>query len=462
MRKASWRFCAALIFLLPGLTIPASAEPVRLSDLLDLADWLKLSGSYRIRYEGVANGFRPIQAEGDRLLAERLLLRAEINLGAWQIGAEFEDSRTQLGDDSTPLGTDDVNTAELLEGYVAYHGKDLFGEGERFDLKMGRMTLNIGSRRLSSRNGFRNTINSFTGIHGVWQSRSGLLSEAFFTLPVRRLPSDPGSLRDNDVRFDNESFRVKFWGVRIAKPALFADFDGEIYVFGLNERDGPRLATADRALYTPGFRLERAPRAGGWDAGIESALQFGKVGSVTDMAELPRRDQRAGFVHLHLGYRFDRPWSPRLSLFYDFASGDDDPEDGKNNRFDTLFGSRGFEFGQTGIFGPFARANISSPGALIEVVPQKGLSLSLRYRANWLASARDALTTAGLRDPDGESGHFVGHLLEGKMRYDVLPGNLRLELGGVWLGDGRFLKLAPGAPQNGAALYGYVQATISF
>lgn len=58
-----------------------------------------------MRYEGVANGFRPVQAAGGRVLAERLLLHARADFGGVYFGAELEDSRNRLDDASTPLGT---------------------------------------------------------------------------------------------------------------------------------------------------------------------------------------------------------------------------------------------------------------------------------------------------------------------------------------------------------------------
>ncbi len=46
----------------------------------------------------------------------------------------------------------------------------------------------------------------------------------------------------------------------------------------------------------------------------------------------------------------------------DHATGSDDP-DGDSETFDPLFGSRRFDLVATGIFGPFRRSNILSPGA---------------------------------------------------------------------------------------------------
>src|SRR3546814_4960554 len=80
-------------------------------------------------------------------------------------------------------------------------------------------------------------------------------------------------------------------------------------------------------------------------------------------------DVSAYFVHAEVGYQFKAPWSPRVSVEYDLASGD---KRGRNyGRFDSLYGPRRSDFGPTGIYGPLGRNNISSPGVRLEVKPDK-------------------------------------------------------------------------------------------
>ena len=50
---------------------------------------------------------------------------------------------------------------------------------------------------------------------------------------------------------------------------------------------------------------------------------------------------------------------------YDYASGDSNPNDNKNGRFNTLFGIENFQFTHSGIRSLFKRSNISSPGYLV-------------------------------------------------------------------------------------------------
>ena len=155
-------------------------------------------------------------------------------------------------------------------------------------------------------------------------------------------------------------------------------------------------------------------------------------------------------------------WAPRLALQYDYASGDRSPNDGRNERFDTLFGARRFDFGPTSLYGAFARSNINSPGVRLSLSPLKNVTAFVAYRAFWLASDRDAWTTAGLRDPSGRTRPYVGSQIEARVRWDVLPRNLRLEVGFAHLFRGEFIRRAPGASGQGAPTYVYSQAVIGF
>ena len=100
---------------------------------------------------------------------------------------------------------------------------------------------------------------------------------------------------------------------------------------------------------------------------------------------------QAWYQHLDVGYTFDMPWTPRFALEYDYASGDKDPNDGKDQRFDTLFGARRFEFGPTGIYGAFARSNINTPGYRIGINPRSDVQAFLSHRAFWLAIVKRQL-----------------------------------------------------------------------
>jgi hypothetical protein len=128
------------------------------------------------------------------------------------------------------------------------------------------------------------------------------------------------------------------------------------------------------------------------------------------------QDHRAFFAHLEAGFSF-RTVRARVAVLYDHASGDRDPEDGRQERFDTLFGARRFEYAPTGIYGPFFRGNIEGPGVRLLATPRPDLEIVVAHRALWLAESRDAWVGSGLRDPTGRSGRFLGHHLEANVRW---------------------------------------------
>ncbi len=422
---------------------------------------LTISVNYRLRYETLDGRFRSGLLGSDQILAQRLLVAAEYDFGGFYVGAELQDSRQHLADTGTPLGGDDVNAVELLRGYVGYRAESAFRTGDRLDVTAARITMDVGSRRLTARNRFRNTINGFTGLNAVWTGPGDDTLQAFYTLPVARRPADLARLLDNEVEVDEENSRQRFWALHYTRPQTFGDLTAEVYLFGLQEKDRDDLQTRDRSLLTPGFRLYKERSAGGFDYEIETALQFGHA-ALSSAPDAPRLDALAHFHHLHLGYTFDDAWRTRVLLQYDYASGDDDPTDGDNGRFDTLFGARRFEFGPTGIYGALARSNVNAPGARLEVQPTTRWRGFVGYRAAFLAAGRDALTTAGVQDATGGAGRFVGHQVETRVRYDLIPGAVRLEAGAAYLKDGRFLETAPNTSPSSDSLYGYSQITFDF
>ncbi len=455
---------AALVCVAAGALMagPTAAAPFRLASGLNAPDWLTLGGSYRLRYETLNGQYRAHETGSDQILVERLLVHAQVRLGAFYIGGELEDSRQQLADAGTHLGTDSVDALEPLQLYAGLHLRNTFAAGDSLDLKGGRLTIDDGSRRLVARNKFRNTLNAFTGLEANWQGADGLHVHAFYVLPVQRRPSSRAALLDNSVQLDGQSFHTQLWGVSVTRANLLGRASGEAYVFGLSSHDGPHLAVADRDLYTPGLRLYAKPAPNAFDYEIEAAMQFGTSRATKAASDTRNLRHLAGFIHLDAGYTWQAPWSPRLEFDYDYASGDEHPGDGTDNRFDTLYGARRFDFGPTGIYGAMARSNVDTPGLRLQVKPARGISAFVGYRAVWLASSRDEWTTAGLQDKTGRSGNFIGHQLEAKLHLTVLPGNLGVEFGGAWLIHGSFQGQFPGAPRNGDTAYFYSQAVLTF
>jgi hypothetical protein len=167
-------------------------------------------------------------------------------------------------------------------------------------------------------------------------------------------------------------------------------------------------------------------------------------------------------LHLEAGYTFDNAWRTRLAFQFDYASGDKNLNDNENNRFDTLYGARRFDYGPTGTYGAFARSNLISPAYRITVNPDANWNVMFAHRFHWLASNTDSWTTGGLRDVTGNSGSYLGHQPEVRVGWDPLSGNFRLEVGLVHLFAGEFVETAPNANGQGDASYAYFQSIFTF
>jgi len=450
-----------LAFLLPilGAVSGLAAEPTpwRLRSALDLPDWADLGVEHRIRYESLGNQFRAGRPGSDQALALRTSLLGQIRTEPLGAVAELMDSRQYLSDAGSPIDTGQVNTVEVLQAHLRWNAGPL-GSGGSHRLLVGRETLDLGNRRLVARNAYRNTINAFTGVDWLWTSDSGGSIRTFALLPVRQLPEDVESLLNQQVVADSQGFGQQLHGLYATSAPLAVDARLEAYWLGLFEDRDP--ARRHRRLHTGGGRFFRNARPGRWDFEVEAALQRGSsrasAGSVVDL------DHTAWMFQAGAGYTWESTLRPRLGIRLDQASGDSDPGDGRNGRFDSLFGARRFEFGPTGIYGAIARSNLRSPEVRASVVPFRRIETSISHRWVWLENSSDAFTATGVRDPSGLSGSFVGQQLEGRVRWDVVPGNCRLDTGVTALFKGSFLDRAPNANPNGDALYAWVEWTFTF
>ena len=442
-----------------------SAEMWSLNQMFNSPDWFSISGQSRIRYESLDEQFRSGGNGNDQILVFRTSLLAKVTWDQWQFGVEVLDSRQSHGDDSTKISSGDVNPLDLLQLYTQWTTNNLFKDQSVSRLKVGRFTMDVGSRRFVARNKFRNAINSFAGIDWKWADSNGQQIRAFYTLPVQRLPREFERRKRNRSEGDDQDTEVSFWGLyyKLPKNTLSSlKSEAELFYFGLNENDVHNRPTRNRDIHTLGGRIFKKSSPAQFDYQIETAIQLGESRSSTASSDTNDLDHQAYFGRAELGYSFVYPWSPRVIAQFDYASGDDDPNDGDNNRFDSLFGVRRFDFGPLGIYGPFARANIISPGLRVQLKPSHKTSMFIAHRGYWLASDKDAWVVARTQDPLGNSGSYLGQQTEFRFRWDIVPKNFRWELGGAYLFESKFSDDAPNANNEGDSKYIYNQFSIFY
>lgn len=431
-------------------------ETINARKVLGMPEWLDGSLEQRTRYETFDTPWQKGQKGAQDQIPLQTVLWLEAHHDGYRAGFEFWDARQFGADKDWPLNNTMVNVANFAQMYGAWSTTNLADSDLGFEVKGGRMTLDLGSRRLVARNVYRNTTNAFTGLQfRLRDAKAGWQFQAFANQPVQRLPTNKTQLLNNDWAWDNEQPGSIFTGAIFETDALPLAARGELYLYYLSENQDSVL---NRQLYTPGLRLFRNPVKGEFDFEGETIGQAGMARpSRTATAQM---NVEAYFEHIQAGYTFDLPWDPRLLLQYDYATGGTNGH--TNASFDTLFGARRWEYGPTGIFGPFGRNNINSPGARIFVIPHRDVSSFMAYRAWWMANATAPWQAANLWDPTGKSGDFMGQTIEFATRWDAHE-NIALEAGWTALIKGQFAKNAPGAPTDHSNVnYFYVQSEIRF
>ena len=457
---ASFLFCVC--------AAPAGAEgPFQLEQEVKAPDWLTLSGEARVRYESLEGQFRAGREGSDQLLLLRTLLLAEADTGPVSFGIELQDSRTYLGDSGTPLSSSFTNPLDILQLYARFDNlPGLLGDNSDSQLILGRQTVSIGSKRQIERVEYANVIRSYTGAHFISEADRGDELHLIYVVPTARFPNTRSDLDDNRLSEDEEQWGQRIWGVHYRRadilPGAVPGLWGEVFVYGLEEEDTEDFQTPHRSYVAPGFRLYRKPKAGQWDIDLEAALRNGTRYASNSPSDTQSLEVEAAMMITALGYTFDAPWQPRLSLEYYYASGDENPNDLAFDQHERLFGGRRTDLGNTSIHGPLTPANLSAPGFRVQVTPNDRWDGWFQYHAASLASETDSWVIARLRDPTGQSGDFIGHALDARARYWVVPDSLRLELGASGLVYGEFPKNVPGGPEGDGTLFGYAQLTLKF
>ena len=427
---------------------------------LGLPEGVRISGSIRPRYETLANQFAAGRTGDDEIFNLRSSLKLEVDAGPLTLVGELVDSRLIAGNEGGGAAGE-IDTLEPVQLHALWKAKGVFAPGAELDIMAGRFTMDIGSRRLAARANYRSFVQSFDGVHATWTGSDHLKITAFAVHPATRAPSDTDSAPNNEAVFNPTNDAIAFTGAHLDAP-LPHGLRGELYVFGLDERDASDAPSRNRDLLTVGARLHRTSDTGAFDFDLEYAHQTGSERATTNPLDLIDLDHTASMAHIEGGYTFDAPMSPRLSVHYDFASGDASPTDNESERFDSIFGDRSFELGPTSIWGALSRNNLSSAGIRLEIAPDQASDAYIMLRQVDLAEARDRFGNSGVVDITGASGTDVGQQVEVRYRRWLQKDVLRLSLGGAALFNGNFLESAPNATGQGDALYGYTELTWTF
>jgi len=401
-------------------------------------NWLELGFESRMRYEHRHNDIRRIEGGNDDpiFLRNRAWIGIKDILDPFRFAVEFQDSRIV---NNRFVSTDqERNEYDLLNAYGELYFKKALGADDRGNdrpirFRVGRMAYEATDRRFIARNEWRNTTNTFEGFRlNLGREANDWEVDLFGMQPVKRL----------QTKFDEANDHLWFFGA-IGTWRRWSDIVTiQPYYMGQKQTADPTGFTAtnrlDREIHMPGFRAYG--NVGNWfDFDVSYNRQFGYTG--------PNSIEAQGYT-IELGKTFNHAWKPRIGLFYGYASGDKNPNDNVDNRFDRFFGfARPWSADHYVIY-----EDLKAPKIRFEFSPTQKLGFELGYGGYWLASGTDRMfdildgnISNTVKDPGfnrdrtGKSGDFGGHAFEGRIRYQATS-RISTILGYTHFTAGEFVK----------------------
>lgn len=426
----------------------------------------------RVRFEGRDNN-RDFNAavdddNDDAWLLNRFRLGLAVKPVNWlKLYGQTQDIREAFSDRANipgVRGAEGDDEFDLRQAYVA------IGDTKQFPLLFtgGRQSITYGDSRLVADSRWNNLGRTFDALRLRFEEPNFWV-EGFAMRPVQ--------IKRHE--FNDSDSADNFFGVyasTTAIPVQTTDF----YVFYRDKSDNqPDLDPTNKInpqgtyngpaarFVTIGARVASTPdKLHGWDYNFEAAYENGGVYK-TDINST-RFNLSAFAVHAGSGYTFkDLPWTPRVGVTYDFASGDDDPKDNDSHSFQNLFPSNHDRFG---LMDEFSWRNLHDARFEINVKPAKKLSIDVRYHAFWLADTHDfwfrsnGYSTLRTTTPDGRdvrtinAGNYAGQEAEAVISYDLTK-NVKLQTGYAHFFAGDYL--VDTGPHSDAD-FGYVMTTFTF
>ena len=463
---------------------PGAEQPATGAGMVN--DWLReqsaafnewdFGGQFRVRYEVKEQGgsfpdrdFRNTGVDNNN---SYLLLRERVHLGytpvAWLAAyLEGRDSST-TGDDRNP--NPEADQFDLHQAFLQ------IGDAKAFPLtaRIGRQELVYGDERLIGNADWGNIPRTFDAARLRFEN-GHLWVDGFVARVV--IP-------------DNHNFNVAndydwFSGVYASTTQLIPKQETQLYLLSRNASAQAASVQAGsliglpspRDIYTAGLRVKSLPgQWNGWDYSAELAGQLGSINLPVPGVGSRRLDHEALAASVGGGYTWPGAFgSPHLGLEYNFASGDRDSTDGKNQTFENLFPTNHKLYGYMDFVG---WRNIHNPHLSASLKPAKPITVTLDYHLFWLADTHDFFYPesgsgrgAGGATVPGEApsygrnsqfGSFVGSEMDLELTYAPARwAMLRAGYGHFFVGD--YIKDSLSSVGGSAdADWVYFQATLTF
>lgn len=368
-------------------------------------DWIDIGLDNRVRYEMRHNDLRRPTDGSDHpfLLRTRAYLGLRDKLDPLRLAIEVEDSRVENSDYANDdRGTNEVEPVQMI---AELHFKNLLPRDDRFanrpvSIKGGRMWFEKLDRRLIANNEWRNTTNTFQGIHlDIGRDANDWEVEFIAAQPLER------KKYEFDRTNDGQWFYALIGHIRRWSEIVTIE---PYYLALVQDKDGKRK---ERRIHAPALRFYGP--IGKTPAHYDVDLMY-------QAGEDDNRNHSAFGMVSELGWRFQHPWAPRASVQYGYASGDEKPTDNSDQRFDRFFG-----FARPWSASDYVQwENLHAAKTRFEIQPLTSVRADWGYSAYWLASDSDRWNAVNLRDPTGKSGDFMGHEFDIRARWTV---NTQLE-----------------------------------
>ncbi len=400
-----------------------AAKPFKPSNELNkhLPKWLSFSAVYRARVEGFRNaGFR--EGNSDSYFLNRIRINMGIRPTNWlQFQFQGQDARAWGRKTRLPPLAEDA--MDLRVGYVELGNTENLG----FAIRGGRQELVMGDQRLVGHVSWLNVGRTFDAVRATMQ-HGGLKLDAFASSVVRVDPSGFNRSRTGDNLHG-------LYGV-IDRLIPKAKIDPYLYW-----RVGPRrFSEAGEAgkfdFWTFGFR---------WYGNLPSQVDY-TVQLVGQSGNISSDDYRTMASELLIGKTLSTAWTPRISVEYNYASGDTNPNDGKQETFDTLYPTLHDVYGLADQVG---WKNVHHIRTGVEAKPYRRWRIKINYHSWWRASLRDGLYNAGgvrtVASTDPADGRHIGQEIDFQAFFSPTP-TITIGGGVGHVFPGEFLKNAtPGA-----------------
>lgn len=267
--------------------------------------------------------------------------------------------------DPGKLGAEGDDPIDLRQGWLQV------GADAGLSLRLGRQVLQYGDERLIGPLDWSNLSRTFDAAKLRYATDRWSLD--LFTASVVNVDADGFNKSD---WIDSEADRDQFFSGLYFSTTVVPAHTIDAYVLELHENQ----SAGDTDFVTLGFRLKAdAAKLGGWDYESEVATQVGEVQGL---------DLASAAVHVAGGYTWlDSGWKPKISLEYNYGSGDGDAGDGDVGTFQNLFPTNHKFYGAMDLF---SWQNMHQPGIVLQAAPGKGVTIKVEYALFWLADTADA------------------------------------------------------------------------